>query len=282
MADNVVVIIPARYGSSRLPGKALAEIDGVPMVVRVYERARRIPGTSAVLVATDDVRIADAVRRAGGRVEMTRPDHPSGTDRIAEVAARLTADMVVNVQGDMPFLDPQMVVAMLRRLGDDPTLPMATLMTPAQTEAECDDPNVVKVVASRAGEALYFSRQRIPAGAVSVAARRAAADDTPAVMRHLGLYAYRRGFLATFTRLGPTPLERAERLEQLRVLEHGYRVGVAAWLGAPVVEVNTPAELEEARAVGRREAGSARGAERRQGSPEAAGGAARARAAGDA
>lgn len=251
MADSPVVIIPARYGSSRLPGKALAEIGGVPMVVRVYECACRIPGMGAVLVATDDVRIADAVRHAGGRVAMTRPDHPSGTDRIAEVAATLTADIVVNVQGDLPFLDPQMVVPMVRRLEEDPTLPMATVMTPAETEAECDDPNVVKVVTSRAGEALYFSRQRIPAGAVSAEAHRAGAGDAPTVMRHLGLYAYRRSFLGTFTRLGPTPLERTERLEQLRALEHGYRIAVAAWFGAPVVEVNTPAELDEARDAAR-------------------------------
>jgi 3-deoxy-manno-octulosonate cytidylyltransferase (CMP-KDO synthetase) len=165
----------------------------------------------------------------------------------------------------MPFLDPRMAAAMVDRLRDDLTLPMATVMTPAQTEAECDDPNVVKVVASRAREALYFSRQRIPVGAVSVTARGAATDDTPTVMRHLGLYAYRRDFLAIFTRLGPAPLERAERLEQLRVLEHGYRIGMATWLGAPVVEVNTPAELDQARVIARAEAVSTRRGNRRHG-----------------
>ena len=244
MGARPVVIIPARYGSSRLPGKALAEIGGVPMVVRVYERARVIPGIERVLVATDDVRIADVVRAAGGEVVMTRPDHPSGTDRIAEVAARLTADIVVNVQGDLPFLEPEMITPMVRRLEIDPALTMATLQTPARTEAECDDPNVVKVVTDREGHALYFSRQRIPAGGVSLAA---GSTGSPTVMRHLGLYAYRRAFLATFTGLAPTPLERAERLEQLRALEHGYRIAVASWSGVPMVEVNTPAELAEAR-----------------------------------
>lgn len=244
MTNNVVVIIPARYGSTRLPGKALAPIAGVPMIVRVYEAARTIPDVDGVYVATDDTRIADAVERVGGRTVLTRADHESGTDRVAEAVERLPADqadIVVNVQGDMPFLEPEMIVPMVRRLRDDPDLPMATVMTPIHDAAQWADPNVVKVVADRHGNALYFSRQAIPSGG-SVGDENAA--DAAVAMHHIGLYAYRRSFLSRFARLDPTPLERAERLEQLRALEYGYRIGVATWSGAPVLEVNGPADLE--------------------------------------
>jgi 3-deoxy-manno-octulosonate cytidylyltransferase (CMP-KDO synthetase) len=252
--DRPAVIIPARYASTRLPGKPLADLGGAPLIVRVYERARAIPGVEVVLVATDDRRIADAVEAAGGRVVMTRTDHPTGTDRIAEAAAGVDADIIVNVQGDLPCLDPAMVTSMVDLLRRDPSLPMATLMTPIRSRAECDDPNVVKVVTDGAGCALYFSRSPIPHGAGPAsdapgAPVATAATTATTMMRHLGLYAYRRAFLAAFTRLAPTPLERAERLEQLRALEHGHRIGVARWSGAAVVEVNTPGDLEEARAL---------------------------------
>jgi 3-deoxy-manno-octulosonate cytidylyltransferase (CMP-KDO synthetase) len=249
MTDNPVVIIPARYDSTRLPGKALADLGGAPMIVRVYEQACRIPDVAQVLVATDDPRIAAAIEQAGGRAVMTRRDHTSGTDRIAEAARVLEADIIVNVQGDLPCLEPAMIVPMVERLRADPELPMATVMTPARDAGECEDPNVVKVVTDRGGNALYFSRQCIPSGGRPAATPPGTPGEAPCVMRHIGLYAYRRSFLATFTALAPTPLERAERLEQLRALEHGYRIGVVCWRGAAVVEVNTPADLEYARAV---------------------------------
>jgi len=245
--EQAAVIIPARYASTRLPGKALADIAGAPLIVRVYERARLIPGVEAVLVATDDRRIAEVVEAAGGQVVMTRNDHPSGTDRIAEAADSVTADIIVNVQGDLPCLDPAMVMPLIDLLRADVTLPMATLMTPIRSQAECDDPNVVKVVTDRQGHSLYFSRASIPHGGCWEGGKGREAQ-WPRVMRHIGLYAYRRPFLSAFTRLAPTPLEQAERLEQLRALEHGYRIGVASWLGGSVVEVNTPADLEQARA----------------------------------
>jgi 3-deoxy-manno-octulosonate cytidylyltransferase (CMP-KDO synthetase) len=246
--ERTAVIIPARYASTRLPGKPLADIAGAPLIVRVYERARLIPEAAAVLVATDDRRIAEAVEAAGGRVVLTRTDHPSGTDRIAEAAASVTADIIVNVQGDLPCLDPATVTSLIAVLHGDPTLPMATLMTPLRSQAECDDPNVVKVVTDCRGYALYFSRATIPHGGWWDAGE-GQEPHKARVMRHVGLYAYRRPFLAAFTRLAPTPLEQAERLEQLRALEHGYRIGVASWWGEAVVEVNTPADLEQARAV---------------------------------
>jgi 3-deoxy-manno-octulosonate cytidylyltransferase (CMP-KDO synthetase) len=249
MTDNMVVIIPARYGSTRLPGKALAAIAGVPMIARVYEAACGIPGADAVYVATDDARIAAAVEAAGGRAVMTRGDHQSGTDRIAEAVEPIDAGIVVNVQGDMPFLDPQMVAVMVQRLRDDAEVPMATVMTPIHDVAQWEDPNVVKVVTDRTGNALYFSRCPIPAGGLAAGA--AGGGDAAVAMHHIGLYAYRRSFLSQFARLAPTPLERAERLEQLRALEHGYRIGVATWHGAPVLEVNAPVDLEHARARAR-------------------------------
>jgi 3-deoxy-manno-octulosonate cytidylyltransferase (CMP-KDO synthetase) len=246
--DNVVVVIPARYESSRLPGKALADIAGVPMVVRVHERARAIPGIAQVVVATDDARIATAIEQAGGRAVMTRVDHRSGTDRIAEAARQLDAGLVVNVQGDLPFLDPAMVVPMIQALRDDPELPMATVMTPLRDAARWEDPSVVKVVTDRCGNALYFSRRPIPAGAVPPPSR-AGTGPGAVPMHHIGLYAYRHAFLLAFAGLSPTPLEQAEQLEQLRALEHGYRIGVATWSGAAVIEVNTSADLEAARQV---------------------------------
>lgn len=245
MTDNVVVIIPARYGSTRLPGKALASIAGVPMIVRVYKVARTIPDVDGVFVATDDARIVDAIEAVGGRAVLTRGDHESGTDRIAEAVEPMDADIVVNVQGDMPFLDPGMVVPMVQRLRDDPDLPMATVMTPIHDAGQWADPNVVKVVTDQQHNALYFSRQAIPSGGSVAAGRDSDADSgTVPAMHHIGLYAYRRSFLSRFARLTPTPLERTERLEQLRALEHGYRIGVATWSGPPVLEVNGPADLE--------------------------------------
>jgi 3-deoxy-manno-octulosonate cytidylyltransferase (CMP-KDO synthetase) len=239
MGSRVVVIIPARYESTRLPGKPLADLHGQPMIQRVYERARLAHDVDRVLVATDDERIRAAVAAFGGAVVMTSRAHRTGTDRIAEVAAGLEADIVVNVQGDLPLLDPGMVEAALAPLRDDDGLPMATIQTAIRTREERDNPNVVKVVTDRDGYALYFSRSPLPY-------HRDAGADAPLGAKHLGLYAYRRDFLLSFARLAPTPLEQAEQLEQLRALEWGFRIKVAE-VAAASIEVDTPVDLERAR-----------------------------------
>jgi 3-deoxy-manno-octulosonate cytidylyltransferase (CMP-KDO synthetase) len=240
-----VVIIPARHRSTRLPGKALADIAGRPMVWHVAERARRARGIARVIVATDDVRIRDAVAGTGADVVMTSPDHPSGTDRLAEVARALDADVLLNVQGDLPLLDPAMVERLAGRMADDAALPMATIGVPLHDEAEWRSPHVVKVVAGADGRALYFSRSPIPFDRDGV---RAPAE--PLGWRHVGMYAYRREILLRLAALPPSPLERRESLEQLRALEHGIAIGVVSWTDAvPLIEVDTPADLERARAA---------------------------------
>jgi 3-deoxy-manno-octulosonate cytidylyltransferase (CMP-KDO synthetase) len=194
-----------------------------------------------VLVATDDERIQEAVRGFGGEVVMTGRHHVSGTDRIAEVAEKLDESIVVNVQGDIPFLDPEMLAAGVRPLLDDEALPMATIKTPVRDREELENPNVVKVVTDRSGYALYFSRYPIPY-------RRDAGEAGCGTFRHIGLYAYRRDFLLRFARLAPTPLECEEKLEQLRALEWGFRIKVAEVAEASI-EVDTAADLERARAL---------------------------------
>ncbi|HYC23965.1 MAG TPA: 3-deoxy-manno-octulosonate cytidylyltransferase [Candidatus Bathyarchaeia archaeon] len=249
---SVVVIIPARYASTRLPGKALAEIAGKPMIAHVLARAQLVRGVDRVLVATDDERIADAVESAGGEAVMTRSDHPSGTDRVAEVARALSAEIVVNLQGDLPLLEPAHVEAALDCLNVAPAEPgelatpqMATLATPLGRD-EVDRPQVVKVVRDVRGDALYFSRSPIPWGLPRENERGGDAVG----LRHIGLYVYRRTFLLGLANLAPTPLERAERLEQLRVLEHGHRIRVAiVEAGESMIEVDTPEDLERVRAL---------------------------------
>jgi 3-deoxy-manno-octulosonate cytidylyltransferase (CMP-KDO synthetase) len=208
----------------------------------VYERARRARAVDRVLVATDDARIRAAVEGFGGDVVMTSRAHPTGTDRIAEVAAGLDAEVVVNVQGDLPLLDPAMVEAAVAPLRADSGLPMATIKTPIRSRAELESPNVVKVVTDADGYALYFSRSPVPYH------RDGAGADAVLGYKHIGLYAYRRDFLLAFARLTPTPLEQAEQLEQLRALEWGFRIRVTE-IGAASVEVDTPADLERARAL---------------------------------
>ncbi|MCW5889810.1 MAG: 3-deoxy-manno-octulosonate cytidylyltransferase [bacterium] len=245
MEPVTVAIIPARYRSTRLPGKALADLGGRPMVCHVAERAGRARGIARVLVATDDARIADAVRAIGVEVVLTRPEHPSGTDRLAEVARGLDADVLVNVQGDLPLLDPAMVERLAARMAAEPALPMATLASAIHDEAEWCSPHVVKVVWGADGRALYFSRAPIPHDRDGV---RGAGE--PFGWRHVGLYAYRRDVLLRLAALPPSPLERREALEQLRALEHGIAIGVVEWpADAPLVEVDTPADLERARAL---------------------------------
>lgn len=241
MGARVVAIIPARYESSRLPGKPLAEIAGQPMIQRVHDRAARAPGVERVLVATDDARIRDAVQRFGGDAVMTRSDHTTGTDRIAEVARGLDAEVIVNVQGDLPLLDPGVVGNALAPLLADPDLPMATVSTPIASREEFENPNVVKVVTDRAGCALAFSRSPLPFHRDGLPSR------GPLGQKHIGLYVYRRDFLLRFAQLAPTPWERAEQLEQLRALEWGFRIKVTE-VAAASIEVDTPRDLERARA----------------------------------
>jgi 3-deoxy-manno-octulosonate cytidylyltransferase (CMP-KDO synthetase) len=243
MGAETVAIIPARFRSTRLPGKALALIGNRPMICHVAERTRRARGLADVIVATDDPRIRDAVVASGGKVVMTRADHPSGTDRLAEVAARLDADVLINVQGDLPLLDPAMIEALAGRMAADGALPMATLATSILDETEFRSPHVVKVVAGRDGRALYFSRSPVPADRDGT--RR---PDEPHGWRHVGMYAYRREVLLRLASLRPTPLEERERLEQLRALEHGIAIGVVEWRAVePLIEVDTPEDLERAR-----------------------------------
>lgn len=235
---RAIVVIPARFASSRLPGKPLAEIAGRPMIAHVCERAARARTVASVVVATDDSRIADALRSFGGRVVMTRADHISGTDRIAEVAAGLDADLIVNVQGDEPFIAPDAIDAAVGAFSGAPDLQMSTLGT-ALREDEAANPNVVKVVTDLTGVALYFSRAPIPY-------RRQADAPRTSVCRHIGLYVYRRAFLLRLASLPPTPLERAESLEQLRVLEHGHRIRVVETTHVSP-SVDTPEDLERVR-----------------------------------
>jgi 3-deoxy-manno-octulosonate cytidylyltransferase (CMP-KDO synthetase) len=215
---KTVIIIPARYASSRLPGKPLLRQTGKYLVQHVYERACQARHASAVVVATDDSRIAAAVQSFGGRVAMTRRDHPTGTDRVAEVARDLDADVVINLQGDEPLVDPDSLDLLADLLARDPAADMATLAVPLPCAEEYRNPNCVKVVIDAAGRALYFSRSPIPFsrdGEPDFAARPAR------FLQHLGLYAYRKSFLLELATLPPQPLEKLEKLEQLRVLALG-------------------------------------------------------------
>jgi len=250
------VLIPARYASTRLPGKPLADIAGKPMVVRVAENARN-SGAARVVVATDDARIADAARAHGVDSCLTRSDHPTGTDRLAEAAIALgLADdaIVVNVQGDEPLLAPALVARMAALLASRPEAAIATACHPIHDAAEAFNPNVVKVVLDRAGFALYFSRATIPWAREAFAPARAGAppDHLPEglpIYRHYGLYAYRAAFLRRFPTLTPAPIERFEALEQLRALWHGERIVVEVTAGTPAPGVDTPEDLERVRTL---------------------------------
>ena len=237
-SGGIVAIIPARYQSSRLPGKALADIGGRPMIEHVYRRAAAATSVTSVLVATDDERILEAVRSFGGVACMTSPDHQSGTDRLAEVAADLSCDVIVNVQGDEPLLHPAMIDEAVEPLLADPLVVMSTLRRRIEDPAELQSPNVTKVVVDREGFALYFSRAPIPFVRNGSPAARA--------WRHIGLYVYRRDCLLQLAALQPTELERSEALEQLRALEHGIRI-LAVETAHDSVGVDTPEDLERVR-----------------------------------
>ena len=254
MTLDVVALIPARYGSTRFPGKPLALLRGKPMIQHVYEHTRRVRGLARVLVATDDDRIARAVRAIGGEVAMTRADHPTGTDRLAEVARGLPADVIVNVQGDLPFFPASLVEDAVAALVRASAAVMATVKTPIRDFAEWQNINVVKVVTDREGYALYFSRSPIPFARDQTAKPQVQSlepqPDTQSHTqilghRHIGLYVYRRDFLLTFPQLARTPLEQSEQLEQLRALEWGYRI-VVSETERPTIEVDTPEDLQRA------------------------------------
>ncbi len=219
---KIVGIVPARYASTRFPGKALAPIAGKPLIQHVVERCQMAKSLGEVIVATDDSRIADLVKKFC-RVEMTRPEHPSGTDRIAEAAARCTCDAVVNIQGDEPLIDPAVIDAVAGALVENE---MATAATPVKNPAEYDNPNVVKVVVNTAGRALYFSRRTIPY--LREAARGSVSEQLAAFpfLKHLGIYGYRRETLLRLVKFPVSPLENAEKLEQLRALENGIPMAV--------------------------------------------------------
>ena len=234
---KVIGVIPARYASSRFEGKALALLGGRPMVQHVYERSSRAEKLDDLFVATDDIRIAEAVRGFGGKAVMTSAAHASGTDRIAEAVRALDVDVVVNIQGDEPFIFPRAIDQTVEPFERDANLEITTLMQPIAEASVLNDPNVVKVVVDRDGYALYFSRSLIPHPRRQPSVR---------TYQHIGLYAYRRDFLALFATLPRGRLEQAEALEQLRALENGHRIRVVEAEDYCGVSVDTPADLETA------------------------------------
>lgn len=235
---KILGVIPARFASSRFPGKVLARVDSRTMLEHVYERVSMARYLGSVIIATDDERIADEARRFGGRVQMTRADHPSGTDRVAEVAsAHEDAELVVNVQADEPLIDPAAIDAAILPLLEEPAIPMGTLKKRIEDPREIADPNVVKVVTDRFENALYFSRSTIPYPRDS---------GSFTHFKHLGIYVYRRDFLLRYPDLRQGPLEQVERLEQLRALENGFRIRVVE-TEYESLGVDTPEDLERVR-----------------------------------
>jgi 3-deoxy-manno-octulosonate cytidylyltransferase (CMP-KDO synthetase) len=217
---RLAIVIPARFASTRFPGKPLHPLAGKPMIQHVWERAREAAGGADVAIATDDHRIRRAALAFGARVEMTRPEHPSGTDRIIEVMERNPEwDGVINVQGDEPLISPALIARLMGALAADASLDMVTAAVPVEDAALASDPNVVKVVTAVSGDALYFSRAPIPWD-------RAGGSGSPRFLWHKGLYGYRRDFLLRYRAWDPSPLEKLEQLEQLRALENGARIRV--------------------------------------------------------
>jgi 3-deoxy-manno-octulosonate cytidylyltransferase (CMP-KDO synthetase) len=250
---SAVGVIPARYGSSRLPGKPLADLQGKPLLYHVFRRASQAISLREVWIATDDERVRDAARDFGAPVVLTKRSHRSGTDRIAEVVEKIEADVVVNIQGDEPLIDFAAIDHAVRLLQQDPDADMATLRTPIQEPNDLWNPSVVKVVADQRGYAVYFSRSPVPYPRVKESPfsdLRALISARPDLLRHffrhVGLYAYRRGFLLQFTSWAPTPLELLEDLEQLRAIEHGAKIRVDL-THESVFGVDTPEDLERIR-----------------------------------
>lgn len=245
---KITAIIPARYGSTRFPGKALADLGGKPMIQHVYERTARATHLSRVIVATDDQRIADAVKRFGGETIMTSPDHETGTDRLAEVAGQLNDEIIVNVQGDEPLIEPAMIDQAVAPFLADPQLQMGTLKCRIKCLHDFLSPNVVKVVTDSQGYALYFSRSPLPffRDKWQDLKDEAFASGRMLCHKHVGLYVYQRDFLLHYAALPQTPLECAEKLEQLRALENGIRIRVVE-TDFESLGVDTPEDLAKAR-----------------------------------
>ena len=238
MHRKILGVIPARYASSRFPGKALVPIGSKSMLQHVYERVSLARYLTNVIIATDDERIFDEARRFGAPVRMTRADHLSGTDRVAEVVSAETAELIVNVQGDEPLIDPAAIDAAVLPLVEEPAIPMGTLKKRIEDPSEIDDPNVVKVVTDRFENAIYFSRSTIPHQRDKSTGKRQEAH-----YKHIGLYVYRRDFLLRYPGLPVGPLEKAERLEQLRALENGHKIRVVE-TEYESIGVDTPEDLE--------------------------------------
>ena len=238
---KILGVIPARYGSTRLEGKPLKDICGKPMIQHVYERASRASLVNELVVATDDSRIVEAVNRFGGTARLTSAAHKTGTDRIEEVARSTDAEIVINIQGDEPLLDPRMIDELAKPMLEDPTIPAGTLCAPIVEEERLDNPNVVKVVFDTNGFALYFSRSLIPYPRKK---------DSYKAYEHIGVYAYRAGFLREYVTMPQTPLESTELLEQLRILETGHRLLVLptrfGYLG---LSVDTVEDLDQVRRI---------------------------------
>jgi 3-deoxy-manno-octulosonate cytidylyltransferase (CMP-KDO synthetase) len=250
---RVIAVIPARYGSTRFEGKPLADILGKPMIQYVYEGVCQSKLIEGVIVATDDQRIMEVVRQFGGKAMMTSPEHFSGTDRVAEVARKIASEIIVNVQGDEPLIRGVIIDKAIRPLLSDDTLPMSTLMTRIEDVKDWLNPHIVKVVLDQRGYALYFSRSPIPFPRDLQIGR---LESNPfgtkrplpkRVFKHIGVYVYRRKFLLHFARMKPTPLEKLEKLEQLRALENGHRIKVTAVDYEPIC-VDTPADLQKVEA----------------------------------
>ena len=240
---KAICVIPARYSSTRLPGKPLKEICGVPMICRVWERAKRAQSVADVIVATDDERIFDAVEKFGGRAMMTRADHKTGTDRLAEVAENFPdVDVIVNVQGDEPLIEPALIDELIAEFADE-NLQMATVATELTDDDEFKNPNNVKVVLDRYNDAMYFSRAMIPYPRN---------EGKSKIFKHIGIYAYRRNFLLDYAKMEPTPLEQSESLEQLRALENGFKIRVIK-SSCRFVGVDTEEDLKLVNEIYRRE-----------------------------
>ena len=251
MSKAFTVIVPARLASTRLPNKPLADIQGLPMVVRVAQRAA-LSNAAQVVVAADSLEIVKACEAHGIRVLLTQVEHPSGSDRLAEASALLELgqdDMVVNVQGDEPLIDPELINQVAALLNKHPNASMSTAAHEIQDVAEFINPNVVKVVIDQSQMALYFSRAPIPWWRDGFAATGAQSLPQPAAFRHIGIYGYRVGFLQTFPHLLPSPLEQGEALEQLRALWHGYKIAVCVTDKAPGPGVDTPEDLARVQAL---------------------------------
>jgi 3-deoxy-manno-octulosonate cytidylyltransferase (CMP-KDO synthetase) len=237
---KILGVIPARFASSRFPGKVLAKVDSSTMLEHVYERVSMARYLGAIVIATDDQRICAEARRFGARVQMTRQDHVSGTDRVAEVASAFEDyELVVNIQGDEPLIDPNAIDAAVLPLLEEPAIPMGTLKKRIEDPREIDDPNVVKVVTDRFENAVYFSRAAIPFN-------RDHARTT--YFKHIGLYVYRRNFLLRYSDLTPGPLEQIEKLEQLRALENGFQIRVIE-TDYESFGVDTPEDMERVKAL---------------------------------